>query len=121
MPATEVLPLSVRRYWNRWREVREASARAGYYTMLAPVEVGGGGLGFEALYRCWETVYRRCGPHYWLGYHALAHWARGPGRLLLAMTQQAQTEVAPGLLRGTTTLCFGMSELGRHWSVTAAN
>ena len=95
---------------EQMREVREASARAGYYTMLAPVEVGGGGLGFEALYRCWETVYRRCGPHYWLGYHALAHWARGPGRLLLAMTQQAQTEVAPGLLRGTTTLCFGMSE-----------
>src|SRR5262245_38209150 len=43
------------------REVREASARAGYYGALAPEAIGGGGLGFEALYRLWETVFEACG------------------------------------------------------------
>ena len=32
--------------------------------------VGGGGLGYEALYRVWETVYRECG--------APTGWATGP-------------------------------------------
>ena len=92
------------------RAVRQASAKAGYYTMLAPVAVGGGGLGFEALYRVWETVYRRCGPHYWLGYHSVAHWARGPGHLLAAMTGVARAEIMSDILDGTKSLCFAMSE-----------
>ena len=44
------------------REVREASARAGYYTMVVPEHLGGAGLGFEALYRVWEAIYHQCGP-----------------------------------------------------------
>lgn len=92
------------------RAVRQASARAGYYTMLAPTAVGGGGLGFEALYRVWEAVYRRCGPHYWLGYSSVAHWARGPGHLLAAMTDVARAEIMADVLDGTKTLCFAMSE-----------
>src|SRR5258708_1886818 len=48
------------------REVRLASARAGYYGMFVPESIGGGGLGSEALYRVWEDLHHHYGPHYWL-------------------------------------------------------
>ncbi|HVX20593.1 MAG TPA: acyl-CoA dehydrogenase family protein [Acidimicrobiales bacterium] len=92
------------------REVRQASARAGYYTMCVPVALGGAGLGFEALFRGWEAVFRTCGTDHWLGYQALAHWARGPGSLLAAMSPEVQEELAPGLMDGTLSMCFAMSE-----------
>lgn len=92
------------------REVREASAEAGYYSMLAPMEVGGGALGFEALYRTWELIYRQCGPMSWLGAQAVAHWARGPGHVLLAASKAAKDRLLPDLLSGSITLCFAMSE-----------
>lgn len=92
------------------KEVRQASAEAGYYTMLVPESVGGAGLGFEALFRCWEAIFRTCGTEHWLGYQALAHWARGPGRLLAAMSPAVREELAPGLMGGILTICFAMSE-----------
>lgn len=92
------------------RQIRQASARAGYYTMLAPESLGGGGLGFEALYRSWETIYRRCGVEYWLGYQVVAHWARGPGHLVAAMSPELKDEISGELLDGTSNLCFAMSE-----------
>jgi acyl-CoA dehydrogenase len=92
------------------REVREASATAGYYTMTVPAELGGGGLGFEALYRAWEAIYHECGAHHWLGYAAVAHWARGPSHVLAGARPAVREEVLPSLLAGTTTLCFCMSE-----------
>jgi acyl-CoA dehydrogenase len=92
------------------REIRQASAKAGYFTMLAPENLGGGGLGFEALYRGWETIYRRCGAEFWLGYQSLAHWARGPGHLLAAMSPAVRDEIGADLMAGTTSLCFAMSE-----------
>jgi acyl-CoA dehydrogenase len=82
------------------REIRQASAKAGYFTMLVPEALGGG----------WETVYRRCGAEYWLGYQTLAHWARGPGRLVAAMSPDLREEIADDLLTGTKSLCFAMSE-----------
>lgn len=92
-------------------EVRQASARAGYYTML--VAEGGAavpGLGFEALYRVWEAVFRHCGTEYWLGHHAVAHWARGPSHLLANASPAVRDTVLPGLRSGATTTCFAMSE-----------
>lgn len=91
-------------------EVRRRSARAGYYTMLVPEELGGGGLGFEALLRVWELIYRTCGSGHWLGYHAVAHWARGPSHVLLRTHPRVREEVLPSLLDGSSTLCFAMSE-----------
>jgi acyl-CoA dehydrogenase len=92
------------------REVREASARAGYYTMLAPASIGGGGLGFTALFAVWEAIYHECGAELWLGYHAVGHWSRGPSHLLAFASDRVRDEVLPGLLAGTNTLCFAMSE-----------
>ncbi|WP_116996718.1 acyl-CoA dehydrogenase family protein [Desertimonas flava] len=92
------------------REVRERSAAAGFYTMLVPTELGGGGLGAVALYRAWETVYRVCGAEAWLGYHAVAHWSRGPSPLLAKASAKIRDALLGPLLRGETTLCFAMSE-----------
>ena len=92
------------------REVREVSAQAGFYTMLVPESLGGAGLGFEATFRAWETVYQSCGGTNWIGYHALAHWARGPSHLLVYATEEARASMMDSLLAGTSTLCFALSE-----------
>lgn len=92
------------------REVRRASAEAGYYAMLAPAELGGGGLGYEALYRVWETVYRECGALNWLGYWAVAHWARGPSQVLRHASTRVLESIVPRLLDGSESMCFAMSE-----------
>lgn len=90
--------------------VRRAAAEAGYYTMLAPTEIGGGGLGFEALFRVWEAIYRECGSHDWLGYWSVAHWSRGPSHVLAQASETVRTEVLPHLVDGSRSMCFGMSE-----------
>lgn len=92
------------------REVREASARAGYYPILAPQEVGGAGLGFEALYRVWETVFEFCGGEYYLGHQAICHWSRGPSHLYRYVEPEFRKEVLPQLIAGRETTCFAMSE-----------
>lgn len=92
------------------REVRQLSAKSDYYSMLAPADIGGGGLGYEALYRVWETVYRECGARYWLGYSAVAHWSRGPSHLLALASEAVRNDLLPELLDGSSSLCFAMSE-----------
>jgi acyl-CoA dehydrogenase len=91
-------------------EVRQTSAAAGFYTMLAPAEVGGGGLGFEALYRSWATVFDTCGSEYWLGHQMISHWSRGPSHLLLQVDPAFRDEMLPDLAAGRKTSCFAMSE-----------
>jgi acyl-CoA dehydrogenase len=93
-----------------WTEVRQASAAAGYYTALAPAAVGGGGLGFEALYRLWQTVFETCGAQWWLGHQAIGHWSRGPSHLYLEVASELREAVLPDLASGTKTTCFAMSE-----------
>lgn len=90
--------------------VRQASAAAGFYTMLTPAELGGGGMGFEALFRVWEAVFRECGSTNWLGHWAVAHWSRGPSLVLAQATDAVREQVLPGLLAGSTSMCFAMSE-----------
>ncbi|HEX4579250.1 MAG TPA: acyl-CoA dehydrogenase [Candidatus Dormibacteraeota bacterium] len=91
-------------------EVRQASARAGFYGMFLPDGDGGPQLGYEGFYRVWEFILRRCGAEYWLGHHVVAHWARGPGHLAAAIGPALRDEVLPDLLAGRTTTCFAMSE-----------
>lgn len=93
-----------------YSQVRQASARAGYYTMLAPTEVGGGGLGFEALYRAWAAVFDTCGAEYWLGHQMISHWSRGPSHLLLQVDPEFRDMMLPDLAAGRKTSCFAMSE-----------
>jgi acyl-CoA dehydrogenase len=91
-------------------EVRRASASAGFYTMLLAEELGGGGLGFEALFRLWETLFDVCGAEYWLGHQAISHWSRGPSHLYQLMNSDFRDEVYPRLMNGELTTCFALSE-----------
>lgn len=91
-------------------EVRQASAQAGFYQMCVPEALGGGGLGHLAYYAAWQALFHRCGPQNWLMLYALAHWAFGPSRLLEQVTPQAQAKIMPGLMDGTQSMCFGLSE-----------
>jgi acyl-CoA dehydrogenase len=95
------------------RQVREASARAGYYNMCVPTTLGGTGLGYFAWFSAWEQVFRSCGGKYFiLGDMVLAHWATGPSAVLEQLTPTARERLLPTLLDGTRTMCFGMSEPG---------
>lgn len=92
------------------QEVRRLSAEAGFYQMCVPEKLGGGGMGHLAYYAAWQALFHRCGPQNWLMLYALAHWAFGPSKLLEQVTQEAQEKVMPGLLSGTESMCFGLSE-----------
>ncbi len=96
--------------WQLVSEVRQASAKAGFYQMSAPAEFGGGGLGLLAYYAAWERIYHLCGMKYWIGHYMVSHWAKGPSPVLRNLTKRAQDEYLPGLMEGKTTMCFGMSE-----------
>ena len=92
------------------REVRMTSAEAGFYHMCAPAALGGAGLGHLAYYVAWEALFHRCGPQNWLMLYALAHWAFGPSRLLEKVTNEARERIMPGLMDGSQSMCFGLSE-----------
>jgi len=64
------------------REIRVASAAAGYFNLCVPASMGGLGQGYLAYYVAWEAVNHLCGPHHWLGTFALSHWAFGPSVVL---------------------------------------
>jgi acyl-CoA dehydrogenase len=92
------------------REVRMASAEAGYYLMLAPESLGGSALGYEALYLVWETIFRACGARHWLGWHAVAHWTKGPSPIFEHVQPAVLDRYLPDLASGLRTTCFAMSE-----------
>ena len=59
---------------NLIQEIRMRSAEAGFYTMCAPSEIGGGNLGHLAYYVAWEAIYHRLGGQgrrHPLGYRSL--------------------------------------------------
>jgi acyl-CoA dehydrogenase len=95
------------------REVRMASAKAGYFNMCVPEEIGGAGMGYLAYYVVWEQIYRMCGAHHWmLGNYVVSHWALGPSEVLLELTPRAREEMLAPMLTGEKAMCFGMSEPG---------
>ena len=94
------------------REVRMASARAGYYAMSAPESIGGGGLGYLAYFYAWQQVYHQCGSHYWLAQFMISHWAKGPSPVLEKISPQLRDSVLPKLISGEHSICFALSEPG---------
>ena len=98
--------------WNLVSEVRKASAEAGFYSLCAPTEIGGGGFGLVAYFAVWEEIFRSCGMKHWLGHQMVSHWAKGPSPVLRDMTEEAKERYLPGLMSGETTMCFGLSEPG---------
>lgn len=94
------------------REVRMAGARAGYYTMCVPAELGGGGQGNLAWFGCWERIFHRCADQYWLGQYAISHWAFGPSAVLAKVSPMARERILAPMMEGRQSMCFGMSEPG---------
>ena len=92
------------------REVRMASAKAGFYQMCTPTSLGGGGLGHLAYFVCWQALFHMCGPHNSMCVYALSHWAFGPSRLLEKLSDRARAEILAPLMDGTRSMCFGLSE-----------
>lgn len=92
------------------REVRMSSARAGYYTMLSPEDLGGGGLGPVEAFLVWEYLHQRVGPARLLPMQAVAHWTSGPSQLLRSLTPSLRDQVLDSIVNGERTMCFAMSE-----------
>ena len=63
-----------------------------------------------AYYVAWEALFHRCGPQNWLMLYALAHWAFGPSRLLEKVTDEVKATYLPGLMDGSKSMCFGLTE-----------
>tara|TARA_Y100001947_G_scaffold123148_1_gene107601 strand:+ start:91 stop:1302 length:1212 start_codon:yes stop_codon:yes gene_type:complete len=91
-------------------DVRMESSKSGFYQMCVPESLGGGGLGHLAYYVAWEALFHRCGPQNWLMLYALAHWAFGPSRLLEKVTDEVKKTYLPGLMNGSKSMCFGLTE-----------
>ncbi|MCP3853457.1 MAG: acyl-CoA/acyl-ACP dehydrogenase [Actinomycetia bacterium] len=92
------------------KQIRRASADAGYFNLAVPESMGGGGLGHLAYYAAWERIYHLCGGTRWLAQFAISHWAFGPSVILEDVTERAASEVLPGFMSGEKMMCFGMSE-----------
>jgi acyl-CoA dehydrogenase len=94
------------------RETRMLSAKAGFFAMCAPQELGGAGFGHLAYYVAWEAINRRLGSHTILTPWVIAHWAFGPSRVLTQVTAEAAKRCLAGMMSGETSMCFGLSEPG---------
>ncbi len=94
------------------REVRMAAAKAGYYAMCVPGDLGGQGMGHVAWFAAWEHVFRTCSEKYWLGHYAVSHWAFGPSSVLAKLTPELRETLLPELMAGRESMCFGMTEPG---------
>jgi acyl-CoA dehydrogenase len=116
------------------REVRRASAAAGFYCTPVSVDLGGEGVGPTSMFILWEALFRRFGPGRPLPYQVMAHFATGPSAALAQLQNEPRKNVLPQLLSGEATLCFALSEpdagsdalaiksearrVGSDWSIT---
>lgn len=97
-------------YKKAHRLARMAAADAGYYSLFAPVDLGGGGQGAVLTLHAWEAVYREFGPGRPLLDDVMGKWNRGPSGIIRGFSERLRREVAPRLLSGEDIFCFGMSE-----------
>ena len=100
--------------------IRRKSAQAGYYTMMAPESVGGGGLPWSVGPFLMEAMYRKYGPgRIFIGWAAgfltsplIASFVDGPSHLFLGASPAVRSELFPAFLSGEKTVCFGVTEPG---------
>ncbi len=92
------------------RAVRVVSARSGYFNLMTPTELGGEGEDARTSFSVWENLHSWYGSEYQLPYQSVAHWAWGPGPLLLGLQTSLREELLDPIVRGERTVCFGMSE-----------
>jgi acyl-CoA dehydrogenase len=95
------------------RRVRLESAKAGYYNLFTPVELGGHGLSKRFYVRVTEVVSRRYGPgepREHLATSVVPNVFIGPGPIWLQASQELRDEVVPKLLSGAIRSSFALSE-----------
>ena len=92
------------------RRSRMESAKAGYYAMFCPANIGGGGLGRTVQLLTYEFLYKRYGPARMLPYETIAHWAFGPSFLCSEFTASLRSRLLDDIVSGRVGMCFGMSE-----------
>ena len=105
------------------KSVRAESARAGYYTMFCPEDIGGGGLGSELMVRAYEMLYRRYGPGRSLVTSSLAHWTSGPSYLCSHLSPRLRELLLDDIVSARASMCFAMSEPdggSDAWSMSTA-
>ena len=94
------------------REVRIASAAAGFFNMCVPQAIGGGGLGHLAYFVAWQAVYHTCGVRHFLAPYTIGHWAFAASAVLEHVSPPVRDRILPELLSGQRSMCFGLSEPG---------
>ena len=92
------------------RRTRMESAKAGYYAMFCPTDIGGAGLGRRAQLLTYEFLYRRYGPARRLPYETIAHWAFGPSFICSQFSPGLSERMLDRIVTGQVGMCFGMSE-----------
>lgn len=94
------------------RTIRMKSAEAGFYTMLAPAELGGGGLDVVASVYLQELVGRRYGPERTLIHPVVipSPFTNGLSPVLTFLQPALKETALPGIGSGEKTLCFALSE-----------
>lgn len=94
------------------RHVRMRSAELGFYTMLAPEALGGGGLGAQATMVVLERLNAFCGPGRPLIEDVIvpSPFTNGLSPVLLHLDPNVLERYRDGLASGKTLLCFGLSE-----------
>lgn len=93
-------------------EVRKRSARAGFYTMFGPEELGGGGLGPVAAVYLNALLSEATGPGRPLIHPVVvpSPFTNGLSPVLTALQPHLRDRYLPGLADGSRTLCFALSE-----------
>ena len=100
--------------------IRQKSAKAGFYTMMAPESIGGGGLPWTVGPFLLEALNRKYGPgrvfiSWAAGFLAsplVASFVDGPSHLFLQTGPAIRSEVLPEVLEGKKTICFAVTEPG---------
>jgi acyl-CoA dehydrogenase len=107
----EATGFEVPRITEARREVREVSARAGYYTMFCPESLGGSDLGVRLWFLAYEKLHHRYGPPYnLLPYTVISHFTSGPHEVWQYASPELQAEVLPDLASGKLQGAFGLTE-----------
>jgi acyl-CoA dehydrogenase len=94
------------------RKVRLMSHAAGFYTMLGPEELGGGGLGATAGVLSHQMLWREYGPSRILIHTVVlpSPFTNGLTPVFSFMTPEMKARYLPYFAAGQKTLCFALSE-----------
>ncbi|MHA1564751.1 MAG: acyl-CoA dehydrogenase family protein [Alphaproteobacteria bacterium] len=94
------------------KQVRMKSAEAGFYTMLAPAELGGGGLGTLASVYLLELIGAVYGPGRLLIHPVVlpSTFTNGVSPLLEYLEPEVRDRYLPDIASGEKSLCFALSE-----------